>query len=591
MPSTTVEILGRDKTKKAFSSVSKSMDRLKTSIGGMKGAVAGLIGTAGIGALTNNLLDTADALGKTSARLGVTTGDLQSLRFAAEQSGLKVETFDMALQRFTRRTAEAASGTGVAKDALEDMGIELTTQDGKLKSSSNLLREVAEQFSKIPDQSEKVRVAFQLFDSEGVKMVNLLQEGKENLEALEEQFNSSGASIDSNFIKNAESVNDSLNLMSKVLTGNLAIALTGVIAQMNAVNESFSGFKTISLGIGDFLNFLTMGFKILIEEIRFIIGQLVGGFSKGFDVIAKQAKKYFEIIKGARGKPKKAIEELLKAQTAYHKEIAEGQKLHNKNIDLIKKQFRAGQEAIDAIRNNETEKQVLKKETNSLEIELADEKSVRLRNSLNEEMQAAIDLANFQEAHNKKMRDAMFRDDETYFFSKNKLEEKAFRSTMSTMEAMASAVKDEGIALFRFWQAAAVANTWMSTHEAAMKAWAQLGVFGAFAAGAIYVVGAAQVKKILTEKPPAKQAGGDVLAGQPYLVGEQGPELFTPGQTGSIAPNRNSGQGVIINIYDGTGRKISQAMSDLRVEVVERANSFGQFAALESPLYTDAAPA
>ncbi len=591
MPSTTVEILGKDKTKKAFSSVSKSMDRLKTSIGGMKGAVAGLIGTAGIGALTNDLLDTADALGKTSARLGVTTGDLQSLRFAAEQSGLKVETFDMALQRFTRRTAEAAAGTGVAKDALEDMGIELTTQDGKLKSSSNLLREVAEQFSKIPDQSEKVRVAFQLFDSEGVKMVNLLQEGKENLEALEEQFNSSGASIDSNFIKNAEKVNDSLNLMSKVLTGNLSIALAGVIAQMGTVNESFSGFKRISLGIADFLNFLTMGFKILIEEIRFIIDQLVGGFSKGFDIITKEVNKFFEKIKGPLGNSKKAIEELRKAQTAYHQEIAEGQKLHNKNIGIIKKEFVAGQEAIDAIRRNETEKQKIKRVTNNLEREISIEKSKRLKNSLTEEMQAAIDLAKFQEAHNKKMRDSMFRDDETYFFSKNKLEEQAFRSTMATMESMASAVKDEGIELFRFWQAAAVANTWMSTHEAAMKAWAQLGVFGAFAAGAIYVVGAAQVKKILTEKPPGKQAGGDVLAGQPYLVGEQGPELFTPGQTGSIAPNRNSGQGVIINIYDGTGRKISQAMSDLRVEVVERANAFGQFAALESPLYTDAAPA
>jgi hypothetical protein len=105
------------------------------------------------------------------------------------------------------------------------------------------------------------------------------------------------------------------------------------------------------------------------------------------------------------------------------------------------------------------------------------------------------------------------------------------------------------------------------------------------------VLGAAQIAKIAGTKPPEKQAGGDVMAGQPYLVGEQGPELFTPGQTGSIAPNRNSGQGVIINIYDGTGRKISQAMSDLRVEVVERANSFGQFAALESPLYTDAATA
>jgi len=67
--------------------------------------------------------------------------------------------------------------------------------------------------------------------------------------------------------------------------------------------------------------------------------------------------------------------------------------------------------------------------------------------------------------------------------------------------------------------------------------------------------------------------------------------LFQPGRTGSIVPNDKVGSNVIVNVYDGTGRKISQAMSDLRVEVVERANSFGQFAALESPLYTDAAAA
>ena len=123
------------------------------------------------------------------------------------------------------------------------------------------------------------------------------------------------------------------------------------------------------------------------------------------------------------------------------------------------------------------------------------------------------------------------------------------------------------------------------------KAYAQLGIFGPIGAAAIYGLAIAQADLIARESFPAKQAGGDVMAGQPYLVGERGPELFTPGQTGSIAPNRNSDQGVIINIYDGTGRKISQAMSDLRVEVVERANSFGQFAALESPLYTDAATA
>ena len=564
------------------------MNSMKSSLGALGGAVAGL----GFGALSKDLLDTADQLGKTSARLGVTTGELQSLRFAAEQSGVEVSTFDMALQRFTRRTADAAIGKSKGvEDAFEDMGISIKDQDGRLKSSSNLLREVANEFGKIPDQSEKVRIAFQLFDSEGVKMVNLLQNGKENLEALEEQFNSSGASIDSNFIKNAEAVNDSLGLMSQVLTGNLAVALTGVIAQMTAVNESFSGFKTISLGIGDFLNFLTMGFKILIEEIRFIIDQLVRGFSKGFDVIAKQANKYFEIIKGARGDPKKAIEELLKAQTAYHREIAEGQKLHNKKIGLIKKEYLAGQEAIDAIRQNEIEKQEIQRETQEITNEIID-------TTTQKEMDAALSAANYVTAlrnragaEHKKTRNAMHHDDMAYFYSRNKMEEASFRATMNTMEAMAAGVKDEGIELFRFWQAAAVANTWMSTHEAAMKAWSQLGVFGGPAAFAIAILGAAQVNKILQTPPPGKQAGGDVMAGKTFLVGEQGPEILTMGQTGSIAPNRNSDQGVIINIYDGTGRKISEAMSDLRVEVVERANSFGQFAALESPLYTDAATA
>jgi phage-related minor tail protein len=35
----------------------------------------------------------------------------------------------------------------------------------------------------------------------------------------------------------------------------------------------------------------------------------------------------------------------------------------------------------------------------------------------------------------------------------------------------------------------------------------------------------------------ARAAGGPVAAGVPYLVGEQGPELFVPPSSGSIAPN------------------------------------------------------
>lgn len=42
---------------------------------------------------------------------------------------------------------------------------------------------------------------------------------------------------------------------------------------------------------------------------------------------------------------------------------------------------------------------------------------------------------------------------------------------------------------------------------------------------------------------PARQAGGPVAPGRPFLVGERGPELFVPPGSGSIAPNNALGGG------------------------------------------------
>jgi TP901 family phage tail tape measure protein len=50
-----------------------------------------------------------------------------------------------------------------------------------------------------------------------------------------------------------------------------------------------------------------------------------------------------------------------------------------------------------------------------------------------------------------------------------------------------------------------------------------------------------------------RAAGGDVLSGQGYLVGERGPELFVPGSSGSIIPNSRMGGGSNINITVNAG--------------------------------------
>lgn len=49
-----------------------------------------------------------------------------------------------------------------------------------------------------------------------------------------------------------------------------------------------------------------------------------------------------------------------------------------------------------------------------------------------------------------------------------------------------------------------------------------------------------------------KASGGSVYAGNYYLVGENGPELFAPNSTGTVIPNSGMGGGVTINLSGNT---------------------------------------
>ena len=52
-------------------------------------------------------------------------------------------------------------------------------------------------------------------------------------------------------------------------------------------------------------------------------------------------------------------------------------------------------------------------------------------------------------------------------------------------------------------------------------------------------------------------SGGPVTGGKPYIVGEKGPELFTPGVSGNITPNHALGgsTNVVVNV-DASGSSV-----------------------------------
>lgn len=90
--------------------------------------------------------------------------------------------------------------------------------------------------------------------------------------------------------------------------------------------------------------------------------------------------------------------------------------------------------------------------------------------------------------------------------------------------------------------AMAIMNTYMGATKAlATYPWP----FGLIAAGLAIASGFAQVAQIRSQQYSGRAVGGPVVGGQSYMVGEKGPELFTPGNSGNITKNSQLGGGAV----------------------------------------------
>lgn len=289
-----------DKTKAAFDRVGKG---LKTVGGGARMAGMGVakVGLAAAGAATALAAlvkintDFMDKLGKTASKLGIEVEFLQNMRFAAEQTGVKVEALDMGLQRFIRRAAEAASGTGEAKRAFQQLGIELKDSSGNLRGVESILNDVADGIMNTSDSAEQVRLAFKFFDSEGVSLVNTLKNGSKGLQDFKTEAENLGLIISKESIAKAEMFADSLNILKKqftAITANLtaafipimqdaSTALSGMMTELKGNDDDFEQFgkamalhviegtKNATLAIYQF--FLTV--RLEFEKLKAVFGQ------------------------------------------------------------------------------------------------------------------------------------------------------------------------------------------------------------------------------------------------------------------------------------------------------------------------------
>ena len=112
-----------------------------------------------------------------------------------------------------------------------------------------------------------------------------------------------------------------------------------------------------------------------------------------------------------------------------------------------------------------------------------------------------------------------------------------------------------------------IANAIMNTYMAATKALATYPPpINFFMMGAAITLGLAQVAQIRSQQYSGRALGGPVMGGTPYIVGESGPELFTPNTTGSITRNGDFGGGSNVNVNFTINAVDAEGIDNLLIE-------------------------
>ena len=242
-----------------------------------------MLGAGGVVYGLKKTIDSIDKLGHVASKLGMTTEALGKLRYAAKLSGVEANTFDMAIQRMTRRLSEASHGAGEAQGALAELSKFGLPDPSKLAAMSpgKAFAEIADAMSKVQHQSDRVRLSFKLFDSEGVALVNTLKMGRAGLEAAGREAERFGLAIGSIGVKRVQEARQGLDRMGAAASGVFAEMTIAISPYVTAVGEdlvkAYSQAGTAALDASNKMDVSPMQQKVgVIADIWHSVGLGIG---------------------------------------------------------------------------------------------------------------------------------------------------------------------------------------------------------------------------------------------------------------------------------------------------------------------------
>jgi len=580
-----IQIKAVNKTKKAFMAVTAGLKSISRAAFSMKSAIGLAAGAVGLGYLVKKSMDATDSMAKVSRSIGISVTELQRLRHAASIGGLEAKSLDKAMQKLAINISDVASGTGIAKEAFDRYGISSKNIDGSTRSVTDVLGQAATALETMTNETDRASFVYDLFGARGAKVINMLKDGKDAMEAMKKEADELGLVMSLELIEGVENANDSIARLSDYL-GNVFHRVVASIAPIiESASEAVRSFVEMKINKQGGITAFSKNIAITILEAASAIvtastsmlnsiGRIANGAGRsiqkvleflpaslgGLKTLESIELKLLDIAIQrenllVNGKSNRALKERLKSLDA--QELVQTRLIESGNY----------LESIEPFKNFNTNGAVL--EINELlmkmkEVDIASDevkeasKSSEMTNAFHLEYDLAF-------AHQRKMGE--LRQD---YLGREKADRSAAYGVAFEQQRMSSRrlenfrrkdaddLKEESRgalaslsshykAAFAINKAFAVKDALINTYNGVAKAMNNPFPLNLGFAAVALANGMAQVAAIKSTQFRAN--GGPMSAGSPYIVGERGPELIVPNQAANVVPNDQlNGGNFTINI-------------------------------------------
>lgn len=205
------------KVSQTFGKISDASGKVAAATKGISTAAGGAL--AGIAGLAIKTAEAADELVTLSKQTGISTAELQKMKYASDLVDVSVDEITGAMTKMKKNMASTSKDT---QAAFQSIGVSVTDANGQLRNTTDVFYEVLQGLSNISNETERDVVAMQLFGKSADQLAGIIDDGGAALKALGEEAEQLGIVLDEETLGSLNNVNDSIDKLKAKANGELA---------------------------------------------------------------------------------------------------------------------------------------------------------------------------------------------------------------------------------------------------------------------------------------------------------------------------------------------------------------------------------